>query len=115
LEALKKQLTLNKQEEGQSNLTSTNLSVAAKHCHIDADNIQIKSDIAQHLEDKSDFNFVNMHFLNHFSNHIRQLHNLLDVCSELPAQAMMDASTQGYQQLNRYKVTFQILQMQSQK
>jgi len=64
--------------------------VAAKHRRVDEDKMQIESEIAHHLVDQSDFNFVKMHLLNHFSDHIRQLGNILNVSSELPEKAMMD-------------------------
>jgi len=81
---------LDKQEERESDPAWNNLSVAAKRRRVDEDKTQIESDIAQHLVDESDFNFVKMHLLNHFSDHIRQLGNLLNVSSELPEKAMMD-------------------------
>jgi hypothetical protein len=52
--------------------------------------MQIEADIAQHLVDESDFNFVKMHLLNHFSHHICQLGNLVYIRSELPDKVMMD-------------------------
>jgi hypothetical protein len=82
--------------------------VAAKRRQVDEDISKAKSEIAQHLVDKSDFNFVKMHLLNHFSDHIRQLGNLLNVSSELPEKAMMDHK-QEYRQSNRHEAAFQIL------
>jgi len=75
-EALKRQLTMDKQEEWESDAAWNNLFAAAKHSRVDEDKTQIESDIAQHLVDESDFNFVKMHLLNHFSDHIRQLGNV---------------------------------------
>jgi len=107
-EALKKQLTLDKQEERESDPAWNNLSAAAKRGHVDEDKMWIESEIAQHLVDESDFNFVKMHLLNHLSDHIRQLGNLLNVSSELPEKAMMDLK-QAYQQSNHHEAAFQIL------
>jgi hypothetical protein len=87
---LKKQLALNKQEERESHPAWNNLAVAAKRDRIDEDNMLIESEVAQHLVDESDFNFVKMHLLNHFSDHIRQLGNRLNVSSELPEKVMMN-------------------------
>ena len=70
--------------------------------------MQTKSEIEQHLVDESDFNFVKMHLLNQFSDHIRQLGNLLNISSELPENAVMDLE-QAYQQSNLHDATFQIL------
>jgi len=83
-EAKKKYLTLDKQKERESDPAWNNLSMAAEHCRVDEDKTQIELEIAQHLVEESDFNFVKMHFLNHFSDHIRQLANLLNGSSELP-------------------------------
>jgi multisubunit Na+/H+ antiporter MnhG subunit len=76
LGALKKQLTLDKHEAWESDHAWNNLSAAANHRRVDKDKTQIKSEIAQHLVDQSDSNFVMMHLLNHFSDHICQLGNL---------------------------------------
>ena len=89
-EALKKQLPLDKKEEWESNPAWNNLSAAAKRRCVDEDEMQIEWEIAQHLVDESDFNFVKMHLLNDSSDHIRQLGNLSNVSSELPEKAMMD-------------------------
>jgi hypothetical protein len=89
-EGMKTQLSLDTQEDREIDPTWNNLSAAAKRPRIDEDTTQIESEIAQHRVDKSDFNIVKMHLLNHFSDHIRQLGNLLNVSSELPETAMMD-------------------------
>jgi hypothetical protein len=108
LEALKMQLTLDKQEERESDHAWNNLSAAAKRCWVDEDKTQIESEIAQHLVNESNFNFVKIHLLNHFSDHIRQLGNLLNLSSELPEKAMMDLK-QAYRQSNGHEAAFQIL------
>jgi len=83
-EALKKKLSLDKQEERESDPAWNNLSLAAKRLRVDEDKMQIESEIAQHLVNESDFSFVKMHLLNHFCDHIRWLGNLLNVSSKLP-------------------------------
>jgi len=55
-----------------------------------------------------------MHLLNHFSDYICQLGNLLDVRSELPAKAMIDLK-HAYRQLNCHEATFQNLLMKDPK
>ena len=80
-EDLKQWLTLDKQEERESASAWNHHSVAAKHHRIDEDILQIQSGIAQHPVDKSDFNFEKMHLLNHFSDHIHQLGNILNASS----------------------------------
>jgi len=67
---------LDKQKERESDPARNNLPAAAKRRPVDEGKTQIESEIAQHLVDKSDFNFVKIHLLNHFSYHIRQLCNL---------------------------------------
>ena len=89
-EALKSQLTLDKQEEQNSNCTWNNLSVTAMRRRVDEDKMQIESEIAQYLVDESDLNFVDIHLLNHFSDHIRHLGKLLNERFELPEKEMMD-------------------------
>jgi hypothetical protein len=88
--ALKKQHTLEHQEERGSHPAWNNLSVAAKCCCIEEDKTQIKSEIGQHFVNESDINFVKMNLLNHSSDDIRQLGNLVNVSSEHPEKAMMD-------------------------
>jgi len=114
LEALKKQLTLEKQEERESDPAWNILSADAKRRCIDEDETQIDSEIAQHLVDESDFNFVKMHLLDHFSDHICQLGNLWNVSSELPEKAMMDL-TQAYWQSNHHEAALQILRTKAPK
>jgi len=105
--ALKQQLTLDKHEEWESDDSWKNLSAAFKCCRIDEDEMQIESENAQHLVDKSYFHFVKMHHLNHFSDHIPQCGNLLNVSSELPENTMMGLE-QAYCQSNSHDATFQI-------
>ena len=71
--------------------------------------MQIKSEIAQHLVDESDFIFVKMHLLNHFTDYMHQLGNLLNGYTELPEKAMMSLK-QAYQQSNLHEAPFQIFQ-----
>jgi len=108
-EAVKKQLTLHKQVERESDHSWKNLSTAAKSHRGDKSKSQIASEIAQHLVNQSDINFVTIHLLNHFSDHIRQLGNHLDVSIELPGYAKMDLK-QAYRQSNQHQAAFQILQ-----
>jgi len=100
-ETLEKQLASVKQEEWESDPPWNNLSAAAKWCRVVEEKTQIEWEIAQHLVDELDFNFVKMHLLNDFSDHIRQLGNLLNVSSELPENAMMDLK-QAYRQSTRH-------------
>jgi len=74
--------------------------------------MRIKSRIAQQLVNKSDFNFVKIHLLNHHSDHICQLGNLTNVSSELPERVMMDLK-QAYRQSNRNQAAFQIFSTKS--
>ena len=83
--------------------------MAAKRCCVDEDRTEIESEIAHHLIDQSDSNFVKMHVLIHFSDYIRLLGYLLDVRSELPEKPMMDL-TQAYQRSNHDEVSFRIVQ-----
>ena len=88
--------------------------MAAKRCRFDEVKIPIKSEIAQHLVDESDFNFGKVHLLNPFSNHICQLCNLSNAISELPERAIMDLK-QAYQQSNCHEAALQILRTKARK
>jgi hypothetical protein len=55
--------------------------MAAKHHRVDEDETQMESDIARHVFNELDFNFIKMHLLYHLSYHIRQLGNLSNVSS----------------------------------
>jgi len=76
---LKTQFTFDNHEEWESDPAWNYLLAATKRRRVDEDKMQIESAIAQHLVEESDFNFVKMHLLNHFSDHICQLGNLLNV------------------------------------
>jgi len=65
-EALKKQLTLDKQQKQESNPAWDNLSASAKHHRIHQNQMQVNSDIAKRIVDKSNFNFVTMRLLKTF-------------------------------------------------
>jgi hypothetical protein len=108
LESIKKQHTLDTPLPQKSDPAWNNLSAAAKHHCSDEVATQIESEIAQHLVNELDFNFVKMHLVNHVSDPIRQRGNLLNVSSELPDQEAMNFK-QAYQQLTFHETTFQIL------
>jgi len=54
-----------------------------------------------------------MHLLNHFSDRIRQLGNLINVSAELPEKVMMDLD-EAHQQSNHHEAAFQILRTKAQ-
>jgi len=99
---------LNKQWERDSDHAWKKHSMAAKRRRADEDKMQIESDIAQHHVDESDFNIAMMHVLNHFSDLICQLRNLLNASSELPAGVMIDLK-QVYRQWNCHEAAFMSL------
>ena len=88
--ALKKELTLHNQEERESDPVWNNRLAASKNRLIAENTTPSEWEIAQHLVNESDLHYVKMHPLNHFSDHFRQLGNLLNASSELPEWAMMD-------------------------
>jgi hypothetical protein len=99
---------MDKQEIKQRDPARNNLCAAVqRHC-VDDDKMQIESEIAKHYVNESDFNFVKMHFLNHFSDHICHRGNLFSIRSKLPEKAMMDPN-HVYRQLNCPEAAFQIL------
>jgi len=105
---LKKQLTLDKQEEWETDRVWQNLSAAAKCHRVDEDKTEFVSEIAQHHFDKSEFSFAKMHLLNNVPDHIHQLCNFLNAISEHPERAMMDIK-QAYQHSNYHEAASQIL------
>jgi len=104
-EDLKKQLTLDKQEEQDSHPAWNNHSAAAKHRHIDEDKTQRVSEIAQHLANEMHFTFVKLDLLKNLSDHIRQLGTLCTTSSELPERVMMDLQ-QVYRKSNCHEAAF---------
>jgi len=84
---------------------------ASSHCwRWDADRVRN----CTHLVDELDVKFVKFHHLNNFSDHIRQLGNVLNVSSEFPEGAMLDLK-QAYQQSNWHEAAFQILWTKARK
>ena len=113
-ESMKWQRTLDKQGECESDPVWNNLSVAAKYwCVVEAQT-PIELEIAQHLVDKLDFNFVKMHLLSHFHDCIGQLQNFLNASSALTEMPMMYLQ-QAYRHSNRHEAVFQILWTKARK
>jgi len=112
--ALKKRRSLDKQEERESNPAWNNCSMAAKCHRLNEDKMLIESEIAQHLVDKLDFNFGKMHLMSHFSDHINQPRDRINVSSELPEHARMDF-IQVYWQSNSLTAAVQSLRMNARK
>ena len=65
-ESLKMPLALDTPTEQESDPARRKLSPVAKLCGVDNDKMQYKSDIAQQHVEKSNINFVKMHFLKLF-------------------------------------------------
>ena len=101
-------------EERERDLAWNNLCAGAKRCHIVEDKTQSESQIAHHLFEEPDFNFVKMHLLHRFPDHICQLGNLLNVRSELQEKAMMDLK-QTYQPSKLHEEGFQSFRTKSHK
>jgi len=112
--AFNKQLTQAKEGERKSDPARNHLPAAGKRHQVDEDKMKIELEIAQHLVDESDFNFVMIHLLNHFSDHIHQVGNLLEASSELPERVRTDLK-QVYWPWNGHEATFQILRKKAQK
>jgi len=82
--------------------------LAVKCGHLGKDETRIKSGIAQHVFVESDFDFVKMRILHHFSEYIHLLGNILYACTEPPQRAMINLK-QAYRQHNHPEATIQIL------
>jgi len=107
--AFKMQYTLHKQEEWKSDPASNSLSVPATHRHVDEGQWQIMSKIPQHSLDELDLNFVQMHLLNHFSDHISQLGSMFNATSKLAPRAMTNQK-QVYRRSNCDEGAFKMMQ-----
>jgi hypothetical protein len=107
-EALRKQLSEDLRLGRESIQGWRSLLNAVKTHRIMQDRQTIEFEVQAKFSEESDFNFVKMHLLTHFSNHIRQLGHLSKVSSELPEHAMMDIKA-AYRISNRNEVTKQIL------
>jgi hypothetical protein len=105
---------LDAQEVREREPTGYNLSVSAKHCRIDENKTLSMSEFAQHHVYKSDCNFMKMHLLNHFSDHIRQVGNHLYAITELLGRVIINLK-QVYRQSNCHQDTFQTLQAKARK
>jgi len=109
-EAFTIQHTLDQLEVGETDPGWNNHSMTATCLLVNEDTIQIESEIPQYRVDKSDINFVRVHFLNHVPDHNCQLGNLSYACSELP-DTVMKYPKPAYQQLNHYEAPFHIVRL----
>jgi len=114
LESSTKQHSLGKQEEWVSDPAWNDLAPDAEHRRVDEDKTKNESDNAQHLVDKSDFDCVKMHLVNQYSDHIRQLGDLLNASSELPERAIREIE-QAYRQSNHHEAAFRVLPKKTRK
>jgi hypothetical protein len=84
LEELKQLRTFHALEEPEIVSAWNNLLAAAHHQRFDDDKIPIESEITQHIVDRLDFKFLTLYVLNHLSDHICQLGNLLNPIPRTP-------------------------------
>ena len=113
-EVLKKQLSEDLRLGRESEPGWKSLLNAAKTRPIEQDRQTVKLKVQANLSEESVFNFVTMHLLTDFSNHICQHGHLSIVNTKLLEHAMMDINT-AYHILNRNKVTEQILHMNTER
>lgn len=113
-ETMQIQVFFDTQDDLQSHPSCSNISVAVNPCCIDEDRLQSWSEVAQHLVNESDFNFVRMHLLNHCFDNTRLLGNLSTASSQLPQRAMMELKL-AYRQSNFYEAAFQNLRTKAQR
>jgi len=76
--------------------------------------MQIKPELAKHLVNESDCNFVNIHLPNRLPDHICQLGNLFNASFKHPESGIVDLK-QVYRQSNCHEAIFLILQTNAQK
>jgi hypothetical protein len=65
--------------ERDSDVSWRRLSKAAKSRQVDNDNAWIQFQIKENLQEESDFNFIKMHLLTHFTEQVKELGHLSNV------------------------------------
>jgi len=113
-EALKNHVTFNNLDKQDSDSAGNNLSTAAKRCQVDNNQKHMEWEVAQYIVDKSDLDYVIIHLMNHFPDHISQLAIILNASCELQERVMMDLK-QAYQESTQNEVAIQIMQMNARK
>jgi hypothetical protein len=86
------------------------LSKAAKGRRVDNDNAWIQCQIKEHLQEESDFNFIKMHLLTHFTGHVKALGQLSNVSAQL-SEALHGELKEPFRRSNKINADSQILQM----
>jgi hypothetical protein len=84
LEELKQLRTFHALEEPEIVPAWNILLAAAHHQRFDDDKIPIESEITHHIVDRIDFKFLKLYVLNHLSDHICQLGDLLNPIPRTP-------------------------------
>jgi hypothetical protein len=113
-EALKQHVALDKQVERENDPAGYNLCAATKYHPTVKEKARMDSEIGEHLVCESNFNCAKRHLLNHFSDYISQLGNLLNITSEHPETAMMEFK-QAYQPSQLNEAALRSLRMTARK
>ena len=93
---------------GEESSDWNRLSNVAKAHQIEDDMQMIEQEVAQHLTDESDINFVKMNLPCHFGKSIHQLGHLSNLTSEYYEHEMIDIKD-AYRHSNKVNATEQIL------
>jgi len=105
---LKAQLTVDMKTQRESELTWNKLSKAAKCRREDDDKVEVEKQIEASLKEDSHFNFIKMHLLTHFAEHIRELGNLSNFTAELSESCHRDLK-EAFRHSNKVNADPQIL------
>jgi hypothetical protein len=84
------------------------LSKVQKRRLVDEEKTWIKSKVKSFLEEESDFNFIKLHLLAHFSNYVKELGHLSNVSAKL-SESLHCELKESFRQSNKNNVSSQIL------
>jgi hypothetical protein len=107
------ELTQKLQADREATVNWKKLSGRAKRCQLNEDKTWIQSQIKSLLEEESDFNFIKLHLLSHFSEHGKELGHLTNVSAELPERLHRELKD-ACRRSNKHNAHQQILQSMTQ-
>jgi Plavaka transposase len=112
--ALRTQLSAERALERDNDETFRRLSKNAKDRCLEEDRIGVETEVEAALKQESHFNFVKMHLLAHFTEHIRDLGHLSNFSAELPEALHRDLKN-AFRHSNKINTGPQILRSISRK
>jgi DNA-directed RNA polymerase subunit N (RpoN/RPB10)/oligoribonuclease (3'-5' exoribonuclease) len=108
-EKLRAELTKESKAEREATEGWDNLSRTAKSRQLNEDKTWIESQVKSLVEEESDFNFIKLHLLTHFSEHVKELGHLTNVSAELSERLHRELKD-AFRRSNKHNAHQQILQ-----